>query len=240
MISKYFLFSLVAAFLLFGCINILSECITGSGSVTTESRSVEAYDSIELGTAASVEVTQGPQSSIHIVAEDNLMDYIETKVENGVLKIYELNNTCLRSTKPVRITLSTEKIEKLTVLGSGKITSSNTIKSDSIDLAVVGSGVMDVGVESNKTKIEIPGSGELRLGGNTSSMDVSIFGSGHLKAYDFATENAKVKITGSGSVELNVSEKLDVDILGSGNVYYKGNATLNQSALGSGKVKKMN
>lgn len=223
--------------LFFGCICPLT-CTTGSGNVVAENRTVGSFDSIELATEASLTFTQDTAGPLNIKAEDNLINNIETSVENGVLKIYDKNTACLRTTKPIRITVSSDEIRKLSVLGSGKITSTNTIKSDDLELSVIGSGEIDVATESKKIKIDIPGSGGIRLGGNTSAMDASILGSGYLKAFNLSAENAKVLLTGSGSCEVTAENELNVTIMGSGDVFYKGNATVSESIFGSGKVKK--
>jgi hypothetical protein len=229
----------IFALLLFGCIGPLN-CTTGSGDVISQDRTIDSFDSIELATDASLTYTQGNAGQLHIVAEDNLIGMIETKVENGVLKIYTKPGDCLRSTLPIRISVSSENIKKLSVLGSGKITSTNTIQSDFLELNVLGSGEIDLGAQSNSINVDVPGSGGVRIGGNTTSLDASILGSGYLKAYDLTADTAKVKITGSGSAEIFANNELDARLLGSGNVYYKGNATVTKTVLGSGDVKDMN
>jgi hypothetical protein len=240
MTSKYLIISLIVLGLLFGCICPLTDCTTGSGNVVSEDRTIGSFDSIELGTEASLTLTQDSAGPLHIEAEDNLIDNIETKVENGVLKIYNKGNACFTITKPIRIKVSAEEIKKLSVLGSGKITSTNTIQSDDLDLSVMGSGEIDLDSQAKNIKVNIPGSGGIRLGGNTTTMDVSILGSGYLKAFDLPAQNAKVTITGSGEAEVNVDKELNVSIMGSGSVYYKGNASVSKSVSGSGNVKDMN
>jgi hypothetical protein len=236
---KYIFFVGIVALLLSGCICPLT-CTTGSGNVVSEERTIASFDAIELSTDASLTFTQGSAGALHIQAEDNLIDNIETKVENGVLKIYDKSTACFTNTRPVRISVSSEKMEKISVLGSGKITGTNTIQSDKLELVVLGSGEIDLASQTNSIKVDIPGSGELRLGGNTTELDASILGSGSLKAYDLTADNVKATITGSGMAEIFANNELNASLFGSGNVYYKGNATVSKTAVGSGDVKDMN
>ncbi|MCA6456583.1 MAG: DUF2807 domain-containing protein, partial [Chitinophagaceae bacterium] len=53
------------------------------------------------------------------------------------------------------------------------------------------------------------------------------------------SENAVVKIAGSGNVKLFAAATLDVNIAGVGSVYYKGSPTIKQHVAGSGEVKKL-
>jgi hypothetical protein len=228
------------AIFLSGCICPLTDCTDGSGNVIAQDRTIDSFDSIEISTDASLTYTQGISQQLHIEAEDNLIDMIETKVENGVLKVYTKNNGCLRSTRPIRIAVSSQDMKKISILGSGKVTSTNTIQSDHLDLVLIGSGEIDVGSQTNSIKIEIPGSGTIRLGGNTTEMDASILGSGSLKAYDLNADFAKVDITGSGKAEVFVIKELNATIMGSGSIDYKGNATVSKNEFGSGDIENMN
>jgi hypothetical protein len=233
------LFSLFAL-VLYGCVCPLTDCTVGSGSVVTEDRSIDSFDSIELSSAASVTYTQSTSGSLQIEAEDNLINSIETKVENGILKIYDKKTQCFTNTLPIRISVGSENISKISILGSGKVTSTNTIKTESLELVIMGSGDIDTAVQSKSINAEIPGSGTIRLGGNTSILDASILGSGAIKAYNLSADSAKVDITGSGAAEVFVNKELNASIFGSGSIDYKGNATVTKNEFGSGDVEDMN
>jgi hypothetical protein len=59
-------------------------------------------------------------------------------------------------------------------------------------------------------------------------------------AADLVTNKCDVRISGSGDVEINVTDELDASISGSGSVLYKGDPKkLNSHSAGSGKVRKM-
>jgi hypothetical protein len=75
--------------------------------------------------------------------------------------------------------------------------------------------------------------------GNTTNFDATIIGTSIIKAFDYAVQNANIKIEGSGLVELAVANKLQAKITGSGNIYYKGNpTTIKTDITGTGKVEK--
>lgn len=84
---------------------------------------------------------------------------------------------------------------------------------------------MDVDIKGNtvKAEAEVSGSGALTLRGYASSLDAVVSGSGNLKGFDCPVEIGKIKLSGSGSAELNVSNSLEAYVYGSGSIKHKGN-----------------
>lgn len=64
---------------------------------------------------------KGKEGAISINADENLMEYIETEVENGHLKIQPKKGYQLRSTKKIVSTVSFETIEAISLAGFGSI-----------------------------------------------------------------------------------------------------------------------
>ena len=74
-----------------GCVSNV-PCVSGSGTIATETRAVGAFQSIDLQGTGNIYVTQGNESSLRVEAEDNLLPYLKTSVTNGVLKV-EMNQS---------------------------------------------------------------------------------------------------------------------------------------------------
>jgi hypothetical protein len=137
----------------------------------------------------------------------------------------------------MKVTVSVKNINELQVNSGGKIVSENSIASDYLSLAVSGSGSMDLDVKGNNIKTEISGSGSISLKGYASANDIYISGSGSLKAFTCDVENAKIKMSGSGSAEMTVTNNLEATVLGSGTIKHKGNTkTVSKKVYGSGSV----
>ncbi len=82
------------------------------------------------------------------------------------------------------------------------------------------------------------GSGDIHADGSTvDALEARSDGSGDLRLADLDARVAKVKVGGSGDVEVRASERLDVDVDGSGDVRYYGDPALTQRVDGSGDVK---
>jgi hypothetical protein len=71
-------------------------------------------------------------------------------------------------------------------------------------------------------------------------VNIQISGSGNADCGDLISDDATVRISGSGDVKLNANRSVDGNISGSGNISYKGSATeVKKHVSGSGKVTKV-
>lgn len=214
------------------------ECEPGSGNVESETRTVEPFHSVDSRISGDVFVEQGGESSLKIEAEDNLLPLLETRVENGVLVIQA--EKCIRPLKPIKVYAGMDEVRSLSLSGSGDITGTTPIDSENLELAIIGSGDMEMEVKASSLKSRISGSGDFHLEGDAATHEIEIDGSGDVDALGLRTEVTRVRIYGSGNAKVYTDRELDVEIGGSGSVFYWGDPEkFNTQVSGSGKVEKI-
>jgi hypothetical protein len=76
------------------------------------------------------------------------------------------------------------------------------------------------------------------LAGSADEMGISISGSGGVYAKGLKVKECSIKISGSGSCEIDATGELDASISGSGRVTYYGDPQIDARVSGSGKVRK--
>ena len=119
--------------------------IIGSGKLINETREAKDFEQVVLSVPARLVLTQSENESLEISAEDNLLPYIHTKVENGVLSIYlEPEFTSIRPTEEILIRLSAKSISAVTINGSGNV-ESEAINAEALTFRINGSGEIAVG-----------------------------------------------------------------------------------------------
>lgn len=196
-----------------GCTGLFGG-VQGSGKSATETRTVSGFNKIETEGAMDVVVRVGPQASLKVTSDDNIVPLMKTTVQGQTLTI-SLKENC--STKlGVRVEVTTPTLDGFSIAGSA--------------------GASIEGIDSQKFTAEISGSGDITLKGKASSVDLEINGSGQFKAEDLAAENAAVTINGSGSAGLRVEKKLQGTINGSGQISYTGNPSVEKVINGSGSI----
>lgn len=236
--KKILLLLLPAAALISSC-NFAGKRVKGNGHVSTEERSVAGFDGVRSSGSFDLYVSQGPQS-LRIEAEENLLPYIETHVEDGILRINTKNNTWLRSTRDIKIYATAPNFKLIRSSGSGDIKGQTKLTHpERIEVGISGSADINIDVDAPEVEAEITGSGNVDVKGTTRVFKARISGSGNIKASDLQSEESEIRITGSGDASVYASVKLDVRVTGSGNVRYKGGAQVNSQITGGGGVSKI-
>ncbi|NQW37421.1 MAG: DUF2807 domain-containing protein [Flavobacteriales bacterium] len=214
------------------------KSIRGNHKMVTETRTTSDYDGIGVAGSFDVKLVEGKEGKITINAEENLIPYIITEVDNNTLKIKWKKGYSISTNKHILVTVPFKSISKVSLAGSGDVYTDNaTITSDNLKASLSGSGDIRLDVKTGKLEARIAGSGDIELTGITDDLSASIAGSGDVKSYDLLAKNGDLRISGSGGIKANVSDMLKVSIAGSGDVTYKGNPKEDVRISGSGSVR---
>lgn len=204
---------------------------------------LESFTEVALSTAGTVYITMGDEYRVEIDGDEDALEDADIYVRGNTLVIDSDDDWSWfgsNSSDDLVVNITAKKIDGLKVSGSGKLIVKNTLNTEELYLAVSGSGKMELDAKTKETEVGISGSGRIYLKGSGEKISVKISGSGRIKAEDFNVKECKASISGSGSCEIAVEDKIDARISGSGSIYYKGSPEhVNTSASGSGKVRKM-
>lgn len=218
---------------------VFSKHIKGNGRITTENRSLSDYDKIGVAGSFDVILLKGKEGAISIKADENLMEYIETEVKNGHLKIQPKKGYQLRSTKTIVITVPFEMVEAISMAGSGNVRSKDVLDATDLNLNLVGSGELDLSVSTKNLTSKIAGSGNIKLSGNVDEFNCEVAGSGNMDGSNLKASASHINIAGSGNVKVHAVSEIHAKIVGSGDVIYTGNPTIEKvKSIGSGSIKR--
>ncbi|MBR9922977.1 MAG: DUF2807 domain-containing protein [Bacteroidetes bacterium] len=210
------------------------NCVNGDGPVETFELDIEPFTGIEMSGSMEVYITQGPNQSVFIEGQENIVDLIDNDVNSGVWDIdFE---GCVHSHDEVKVYITVPEMNYVKLSGSGKIVSETFLNTEDFVLRLSGSGEIDLALEVEDIDGKISGSGEVKLEGIAESNDFSITGSGDIEAFGLETQKTEIKISGSGNAEILANEILDVKITGSGDVFYRGYPVISVDITGSGDL----
>lgn len=234
-----FFFSIVA---ISACSQWWGDRVNGNGVIKTQERSVGSYSGISSSGSFDVELAFGKPGNIRIEGEENLLEYIETKVENDVLVIRFRKNINISHRKKITVYAPLTKMTSVSLSGSGNITGAGDFGNEGkTTFKVSGSGDIDVAFDRIKSsELAIAGSGKIILKGKGESVDIRISGSGNARCEDLIANDVRVAISGSGNSRVHSDKSLDISISGSGDVQYKGSTTdVSKRTSGSGRVSRL-
>ena len=228
---------------LFTTFMIFFSILTAYSQDRKETLNLPEFDEVHMGTSGEVFVKQGNKTEVILEASEKRKEILEIEVRGGRLYIENKRRwrwKDWRGSGDLVVYVTMKDVRALKVSSSGKIIGESLLKTDDMDLAVSGSGRIDIETEADDLAAAISGSGKIELAGKSSYNDVRISGSGKLFAEDLEGEEYYIAISGSGDCKVNVSKRIEARISGSGKVFYRGNPDkVNSSVSGSGSIRKI-
>ena len=227
-------------------LTLLLLAILGTSNVNAknETRKVASFSEVSLRISATVFIKQGNSQSVELTANNNILEDIITEVNDRKLVIRFPKRTFFKQnfkSGNIIINITVPEVDGLFVSGSGDIVAKGDVDTRILDLAVSGSGDINLAdLKAERVKASISGSGDIVIkeGGIADELSISISGSGDVNTYGFEAKNVSVKTAGSGDASVHAIDNLKVSIAGSGNVYHTGTAAVDAKVAGSGNVRK--
>ncbi|MEP7217991.1 MAG: head GIN domain-containing protein [Bacteroidota bacterium] len=227
---------LIACSIMSAACNV-GDCISGSGVVISQERTMAPFESITTDGSMRLVITQDTVQSLRLEGEDNILPLIRTTVTDGRLTIS--SDRCYSSQSEITVYASMKQIRGLRISGSGDIRSTNTLSGDRLELGIEGSGNITLALSMATLTSDIDGSGNIHLTGSAPNQRISISGSGDIDASGLASDTSTIAINGSGNARVDVAKYFDVNISGSGDIYYKGTPAMTINISGAGKLIKI-
>ena len=194
-----------------------AETIRGSGGVVSETRAVSGFHGILVAGIGELVIEQGETEALEIEAEDNLMEYLTSRVENGILVLATRDNVTLTPTRSIVYRVTVQEIDSLEISGAANVTAA--------------------GLSLSHLDTTVSGTANITLAGTVDDQTITFAGAGSYNAPDFISQEAVITLSGMGSAVLNVEDALDVTISGAGTVRYLGDpATITQDITGAGQL----
>ncbi len=226
---------------------LLTFCLAFALIISAEAQkrtvNVGDFSELSLGIPGNLYLKQGNTTSVEIECDDDDFEDIEFKMNGDRLSITKEGKWSWKdgwNNSDVTIYVIMREIEELTVSGSGNIQGKGSLDVENIDLAVSGSGDIELDLSGSELEARISGSGSISLSGSAKAATAIISGSGKVKAEDMTVSSFEARISGSGNCYITATDEIEASISGSGSVYYDGNPDrVISNSSGSGKVKRM-
>jgi hypothetical protein len=215
---KNFILLLIASFSLVSC-----NVISGNGDVRDEKRNIPNIHTVKTSGSIDIEIKSGDSYSLSVEDDENLLPYLITEVNDGVLNIHYKNGYNINNDH-AKVYVSAPSLDKIITSGSGDISGNGIIKNaNQIDFNLSGSGDVDAQVDAPSIKVTGSGSGNIKLAGRTKDFNCKVSGSGDVNCGNLQSENTEITISGSGNAHVFASVHLVARTSGSGDIYYLGN-----------------
>lgn len=188
----------------------------GSGTPATQTRSVTAFDSVDLAGANNVVIHVGEKQSVVVKADDNLLNRVTTDVKSGTLVIGNTPGS-VTTKSPMSVAVNVPSLNALALSGAGNI--------------------LVEGVRADSLTVTLSGSGNLIGRGTATALDVTVSGFGNARLTGLAANDVHAVVSGSGAIFVTATKSLDAAVPGSGTIVYAGNPQdVKERVTGSGAI----
>ena len=218
------------------------ETIKGNGNIVARNYDVTAFNEISTSLPATVNFTISDDYTCTVRMDENLLEYLDIKVENHELllgKTQKHKNTHLKATEFL-IEVSAPSLEDINLAGSGTFNVLSPIEGEDMEVNLAGSGdiVFHQMLTVHEIDLSVAGSGDLVCNELIADeLECNIAGSGDMKIADGMVRNAEASVAGSGDIVLTCNiENLEANIAGSGDIKARVSGKLKYGIFGSGDI----
>ena len=206
-----------------------------------ESSEIKGFSKVWLNSSSDVRISMGNIFSVVMTGDKQKIDntILALKRDTLIIKHKEENQSHnYDNDQLMLVTIVMPNIEEVKINGSGNV-SITGVDSEELDLAINGSGDLNVEGRSEELELSINGSGDISMDMiDGKNVGVSIHGSGNVTFGGGTCQSFKISIYGSGDVDADKIQCIDVDVsvVGSGNISVYASNSVTLDSRGSGGV----
>lgn len=138
--------------------------VKGNKIVTEVTKDIlETFNAIEIDDNLEVNLRQGNQNGYFLMADENLVDIVQFKVKDSILKIFTTNK--IVSSKKLEITLTVNEIEHIILKNDAKLTGEGELSSEKLYLSAYNSSKFELHVKAEDVTVTLHrnAGGKLRI-----------------------------------------------------------------------------
>lgn len=185
---------------------------------TTATRTVDAFDAIELRGAANIEVAAGGAQSLNVEGSARAVEALGTEVRGQRLVITSKRSWWQPSSGDLKVIVTVPQLREVEVNGAGDLKLANLAGGD---FALI-----------------LSGAGNAVGSGQVGRLSIEMNGAGNVDFTNVVAGDTRVRVNGAGNVDVTSTALLDATMNGVGSIRYGGPPTEVRSQLnGVGSIK---
>jgi len=208
----------------------------GNGDLMTSEIRFASFEKINSTSSANIRYHASDEYRVVVTIDANIYEYVDIYTRNNVLHIRSERGHNFSPTK-FMVDVYCPVLSGVTMSGSGVFTTIDPVIASRFEAVISGSGKVDGTFECDHFSVRNSGSGKIIVDGYSRNGNIVISGSGNYHGNELMLKNATVNISGSGNVNIFVTDYLKAVISGSGRIDYWGNPKIDSTISGSGRIR---
>jgi len=222
-----------------------NNCLSSAGDTVQEERMLGTFQYIETYGTFKLYLKNDTVHKVTVEAGNKLIPFIETKVENGILTIKDLNKcNFMKGYRDKKIYISVDTLKELNINNASDLYTVDTFKTYSLKVRFLSElGYCDLNIDAYSFQLQIwYASGDFKVKGNAYSAYLNTESTAFIYADSLNNTSCAVNTNSMGDVYFKAGRWMYITIRNSGNIYYTGKPEeiFIKELSGSGKLIKKN
>jgi len=170
-------------------------------------------------------ITQKNIQEVRVEADEDDMEDLVTKVENGILKIYMkdqswLNFTWSHSERKVYVSFQT--LDKLESSAGSDVFSQSVLNLEHLDINASSGSDIKLELKATDVKAVSSSGSDIELKGKVNTIAVNASSGSDIDASEFESKKCDANVSSGSDIEVNVTDELDANASSGGSIAYSG------------------
>ncbi len=200
--------------------------IKGNGKVVEENRQMGSFDGIRVSRGMDVYISQDSVQKVVVEADENLMDVIQTRVEDNNLVITVTEN--IRDAKAKKVHITVKNLNEISAMAGSNVFTEETLRFDNVKLSSMAGSNLKLDLVTKSLLARAAAGSNILLRGLSKNAECKAMAGSNIRAQDFKVYKGTARANSGSNIWMTVDNEIDANASSGGNVYYFGNpATTN-------------
>ena len=214
-------------------VTVFAEAVEGDGNVQQQERRLEDFHKIDVAGSFKVYFTQDSIQRIMVTADSNLMDYIQTDVVNGELKVSPRSRIRSRN---LQLDISAMELTHFKASGGAHVFGTNLITGPELNLRGSAGSSFEMETLVERLMVRLSSGSDAMLAGQADSATFQASSGSQVNAFDLVAQTVKVTASSGSNLNVNAQKELSVKASSGSDIQYMGAPFVNELNLSSGAV----
>lgn len=194
--------------------------IGAKAQTNTETRTISAFDQLDVSDGIEVELQKGEKQEITITASGIDLDQIVSDVDKRRLELEVDGSKPKAST--VKVVITYLQLNEIEVSSGAKVFVIEPIENKDIDLTVASNGYLEIEVKAENLMLEAETNAKMFVKGTAVNLDYNAFTNAEIDGEKLVVEHAEVRTNTNASGVFEVTASLKGTAATRGRINYKG------------------
>lgn len=208
--------------------------IKGNGKVVSEVRKVAEFSKIKASRGVDVVLIQSVSQSVRVSCDENVIQYLTTKVKNGTLEITFTEN--VRLLKAKRVYVSFVRMNDISASSGSKVKSKATLKLKELNVSASSGAHVNLLVETLNCKLSASSGSHIFMKGSTQTLSTKVNSGSNIDGKELIAVKCDASASSGSTCSVYASENIVAKASSGGSISYYGQPKgidINKSSGGS-------